>query len=213
MGVARGIWFGGLLGAGLGGILAWYHSERSPELSQEPFAPITSLSASPVEQAPNEAGAVQPAEPGEVAQMPPSEEAGTPPPKPEDLGTELPKAEPQPPAALQLKHLSTAEIPEAELRCARGHASACLEVGQAYAGNEATESRALTYRRQALVLYTAQCQKRDAAACRRLSTLYEQGLGVPRDANNASALMQRYLELCQRDGTGCDEDGDATAEP
>ncbi|MGE3675155.1 MAG: hypothetical protein AB7K71_36135, partial [Polyangiaceae bacterium] len=177
MKIDRGIWLGALAGTCAGALVAVLtHSEDGSvrevrELQREPFAPLGSASH-------------------RLPSLRPSDTST--PPAPSMVGTtndlpsraralarnaptlEEPASAPQP--ALEGEALS-----QEELRCARGAADACLRVGDSYAGSSSGDTKALTFRRRALVLYAEGCQRREARACRQLSTLYEHGIGVSRD--------------------------------
>ncbi|MBX3182212.1 MAG: hypothetical protein KIT72_09840 [Polyangiaceae bacterium] len=142
--------------------------------------------------------------------------------RPEVLPSSVVPRTPDPPAPVALKPpalttaapkatlkarplLAASDVANAELRCARGAPEPCLDVGHYYAEQGGQETKSLTFRRRALVLYAEACQRREAPACRQLSQLYEHGIGVSRDANTAAALLQRYLELCAS-GARCGDD-------
>lgn len=187
--IDRGIWLGALAGTLLGGALALAtrEGEPNPPLAREPFRPIGALAAA-----------------GADASLSGMPEAGPAPLAAENPPTSRPaRINRGGLGASEPRILSADRIPQEELRCARGTPSACLDVGQAYAASEGGETRALTFRRRALVLYAEGCQRREAQACRQLSALYEHGVGVSRDANTAAALLQRYLELCASSQGGC----------
>lgn len=86
-----------------------------------------------------------------------------------------------------------------ELGCARGNPDNCLLVGDYYSRGRQNDHarRALIYRRRAIVLYAQKCHGRWPAACRVLSSLYDKGIGVPRNNRIAEALLERSLELCK----------------
>ncbi|MCA9631504.1 MAG: sel1 repeat family protein [Myxococcales bacterium] len=179
MKIDRGIWLGALAGTCVGALIAVLtHSERAQHLEQEPFPPLASV----IEKAPS-------------------------PPEPESIdapATGLQASVLAPLHSSALPALSGDALSQEELRCARGAPDACLRVGESYAGSSSSgDTKALTFRRRALVLYAEGCQRREAQACRQLSSLYEHGIGVSRDANTAAALLQRYLELCANSKDGC----------
>ncbi|MCB9588741.1 MAG: hypothetical protein H6718_25245 [Polyangiaceae bacterium] len=184
MKIDRGIWLGALAGTCVGAVVAVLtHSTEQHELEQEPFPPLSSVTRrlpSP------------PTQSATSADERPSAEV--------NAATAPATSEPARAPALVGEALS-----QEELRCARGAADACLRVGDSYSGSSSGDTKALTFRRRALVLYAEGCQRREAHACRQLSTLYEHGIGVSRDANTAAALLQRYLELCASSKDGCRE--------
>ncbi len=199
----RGIWLGVLAGTLLGGglALATRGGEPKPQLAQEPFRPLGALHTHAAD-----ASVVDVALGADAARVahlagPTRSEVA-----PGPASSVAPASRPVAVAALgasEPRVLSAELVAQEELRCARGAASACLDVGQTYAASQGGDSRALTFRRRALVLYAEGCQRREAQACRQLSTLYEHGVGVSRDANTAAALLQRYLELCASSQSGC----------
>lgn len=179
MKIDRGIWLGALAGTCVGALIALLtHTEVDHQLQQEPFPPLSSAS----QRAPS------PPNSAEVAELAATPSRATP------IG--------QSPAP-SLPRLEGDELSQEELRCARGAADACLRVGDSYGDTSSGDTKALTFRRRALVLYAEGCQRREAHACRQLSSLYEHGIGVSRDANTAAALLQRYLELCATSKDGC----------
>lgn len=183
MKIDRGIWLGALAGTCAGALIALLtHSDVDHPLQKEPFPPLSSASQrapSPPNSAPVEETAAMGAVSTRVAAT-----------------TVESPVRPGPP-------LEGDELSQEELRCARGAADACLRVGDSYGGTSSGDTKALTFRRRALVLYAEGCQRREAHACRQLSSLYEHGIGVSRDANTAAALLQRYLELCATSKDGC----------
>ncbi len=183
MKIDRGIWLGALAGTCVGALTAVLtHSGETRQLEREPFAPLASAAL-----VGDETGLPSPPK-SPLAELP-----ATP------VSTNIPT----PAHSASLPPLTGNALSQEELRCARGAPDACLRVGDSYSGSSTGDSKALTFRRRALVLYAEGCQRREPRACRQLSSLYEHGIGVSRDANTAAALLQRYLELCASSRDGC----------